>query len=94
MLYAWSIGLAKDVAYLPNIPSSQATRSHPRKAKSYEPMVLNESILPMKRKKSITISHTQYETTPISTPILTKMKEWGREKQRRPTPGARKCKQI
>ena len=30
---------------------------------------------------------------PIFTPISTKKKEWGREKKRRPTPGARKSKQ-
>ena len=75
-------------------PSSQATRSHSEKAKNYEPNALNETMLPMKRKKTITISHTQHGATPISTPISTKVKEWGREKQRRPTPGARKSKQI
>ena len=74
-------------------PSSQATRSHPGKAKSYEPKTLNETMLPMRRKKSITISHTQHRTTPIPAPILTKEKEWGCEKKRRPTPGARKSKQ-
>ena len=46
----------------------------------------------MKRNKSITISHAQHKTTPIPTPISTKEKEWGREKKRRPTPGARKSK--
>ena len=64
-----------------NPPSSQATRSHPGKAKRYEPKALNETILPMKRKKNITISHTQQRTTPISTPISTKEKEWGHEKK-------------
>ena len=54
-------------------------------AKRYESRVLNETILPMRRKKSITISHTQQRTTPISTPISTKEKEWGHEKKRRPT---------
>ena len=47
----------------------------------------------MKRKKSITISHTQYETIPIPTSISTKEKEFGREKKRRLTPAARKSKQ-
>ena len=32
---------------------------------SYESKALNETMLPMKRKKSITISHTQHGTTPI-----------------------------
>ena len=41
-------------------PSSHATRSHPGKAKSYEPNALNKTMLPMRRKKSITISHTQH----------------------------------
>ena len=57
-----------------NPPSSQATRSHPGKAKRYEPKALNETILPMKRKKSITISHTQHRTTPIPTPFQQKRK--------------------
>ena len=37
-------------------PSSQATRSHPGKEKSYKPKGLNEIMLPMRRKKSFTIS--------------------------------------
>ena len=82
MLYARCVGLAEDVAYPLKPPSSQATRSHPVKAKSYEQKALNEIMLPMKRKKSITISHTQHGTTPIPTPISTKVKEWGREKQK------------
>ena len=93
MLYAQCLGLAEDVAYPLNPLSSQATWSRPGKAKSYEPKALNETMLPMKRKKSITISHTQLRTTPIPTPISTKEKEWGREKQGRPTPGAWKSKQ-
>ena len=52
MLYAWCVGLAEDVAYpLKHTPSSQATRSHPGNAKSYELKALNETMLPMKRKK-------------------------------------------
>ena len=69
MLYARRVGLAEDVAYPPNPTSSQVTRSHPEKAKSYEPKTLNETMLPMRRKKSITISHTRHRTTPIPTPI-------------------------
>ena len=67
MLYARCVGLAEDVAYPLNLPSSQAN--------SYEPKALNETMLPMKRKKSITISHTLHGTTPIPTPISTKEKE-------------------
>ena len=40
----------------------------------------------MKRKKIITISHTQHNTSPIST----KEEEWGHEKKKRPAPGATK----
>ena len=72
MLYARSVGLARYVAYPLKLISSQVTRSHQGKARSYEPKALNETMLPMKRKKSITISYTQHKTTPIPTPILTK----------------------
>ena len=51
MLYAQCVGLKKDVAYPLKTPSSQATRSHPGKARSYEPKALNEIMLPMRRKK-------------------------------------------
>ena len=37
MLYARYVGLAEDEVYSLNPPSSQATRSHPGKAKGYEP---------------------------------------------------------
>ena len=46
-------------------------------------------MLPLRRKKTINILHIQQRITPIST----KEKEWGHEKKRRPTPGARKSKQ-
>ena len=49
--------------------------SHPEEAKSYEPKALNETMQPMKKKKGITISHTQQGTTQIPTPISTKEKE-------------------
>ena len=75
MLYARGVGLAKNVVYPLKPPSSQAIKSHAGKAKNYEPKVLNETMLPIKRKKSITISNTQHGTTPIPTPILTKEKE-------------------
>ena len=42
------------------------------------------------RRLSLTISHTQPRTPPIPTPILTKEKEYGRKKKRKPKPGARK----
>ena len=87
MLYAWGVELAKDVAYPLKSPSSQATRTHPWKARSYETM------LSMGRKKSLIISHTQLRTLPISIPISTKEKKFEREKKWRPTPGARKSKQ-
>ena len=89
MFYAWRVGLAEDVAYTIKPPSSQTTRSHTGKAKSYEPKALNETM------GSIVSFHTS-STGPhqFPPPILTKVKEWGREKQRRPTPGARKSKQI
>ena len=56
-------------------PSSQATRSHPEKAKSYVLKALNETMLPMRRKESITISHNQYRTIPIPTPLQPKRKK-------------------
>ena len=37
MLYARCVGLAEDASYPLNPPSSQATRSHSGKAKSFEP---------------------------------------------------------
>ena len=69
---------------------TQATRSHPGKAKSYEPKALNET---MRRKKSITISYTQQRTTPMPTPFQPKRKNGDMRKKRRPTLGARKSKQ-
>ena len=67
------------VAYPLKPPSSQTTRSHSGKVKSYELKALNETMLFVRRKKSITIWHTQHSTTPIPTPISTKVKEWGTE---------------
>ena len=93
ILYARGVGLAKDVAYPLKFSSSKATRAHQGKAKSHEPYALNETMLPMQRKKSFTISHTQHKTPPIPIPISPKEKEWGCEKKRRPTLGARISKQ-
>ena len=65
MLYVWCVALVDDVVYPLKPP---VFSNNKQKAKSYEPKALNETMLPMKRKKSITISHTQHGTTPI--PIL------------------------
>ena len=73
------MGLAKDVVYPLKPPIFRSAKSHPGKAKSYEPKTLNETLLPIQ-------DHTH------SHPISTKEKEWGREKNRKPTPGARKSK--
>ena len=51
MHIVWDLHLLKP-------PSSQAIKSHPGKAKSYEPKALIEIMLSMGRKKSITISHS------------------------------------
>ena len=75
MLYARRVGLAEDVAYSLKPPLLKQQGHIQEKAKSYEPKALNETMLPMKRKKSITISHTQHKTTPIPIPILIKEKE-------------------
>ena len=59
MLYVQCVGLAEDVAYPLKPLSSQATRSHPGKAKTYEPKALNETMLPAVRKKGD--SHQEQE---------------------------------
>ena len=74
-------GTRKDVAYSLKPPLSQATRSYSGKARLYEPKTLNETMLPSRRKKNLTISHTQHRTPSVSTPILTKEKEWELEKK-------------
>ena len=56
MSYARYVGLAPT-----KTSSSQATWSYPGKAKSYEPKALNETMLSMRRKKSITISTKEKE---------------------------------
>ena len=71
-------------------PWSQARRSHPGKAKRYEPKALNETMLSLRRKKSITISHTQQ----ISTLISTKEKEWRHEKRGDPHQEQEKVNKI
>ena len=70
MSYARYVGLAPT-----KTSSSQATWSYPGKAKSYDPKALNETMLPMRRKKSIATSHTQHWTSPIPTPVSTKEKK-------------------
>ena len=77
---AVGVGLAKDVAYPLKPLSCQETRSHSRKTKSYEPKILNEIMLPMRRNFFFTISHTQHRTPHIPSPISTKEKELGHKK--------------
>ena len=72
MLYAQGLGLAKDVAYPLKHPLVSSNKDIPRKIKDYEPKAMNETMLPTKRKKSITISHTQHGTTPIPIPHFNK----------------------
>ena len=74
ILYARGVWLAKNMAYPLKPSSSQATRSHPEKARSIEPNALNET----------TISLTQHRITPISTPFQSKRKNWGVRKKEDP----------
>ena len=68
------MGLAKNVAYSLTHPSSQATKLHPGKAKSYELKALNETMLPMRRKKSITIYTTSTRPHQFPPPFQPKRK--------------------
>ena len=81
MLYARCVGLVKDKS-----PSSQATRSHPGNARSYESKVLNETMLPMMRKKSHYFTHPAQDTT-NSNPHFNQRERTEREKKRRPAMG-------
>ena len=76
MLYARVVELSQYVAY-PLFSISKVTSRKSMELGTKGP----ETMLPMRRKKSLTISHTQHRTTPISTTILTKEKEWGFEKK-------------
>ena len=59
-------------------------RSHPGKAKSYKPKALNETMLPMRRKKSLTISHNQHRTSSILTiPFQPKKRKEKNQKKNR-----------
>ena len=69
MLSAQRVGLAEDLAYPLNPPLLKQHGHIQKKQKA-----MNETILPMKRKKSITISHTQHSTTPIPAPFQPKRK--------------------
>ena len=89
MIYARSVELAKNVAYPLKHPSSQVARSHPGKAGSYAPKAPNEIMLPMRRKKSLTISHTQHRT-PQFPPCFNQREKT--ETRMRPIPGAKKAK--
>ena len=85
MFYARCVGLAKDVAYpLNTTPSSQATRSNPGKAKNYEPKALNETMQPMRRKKSLIISHTSTGHHQFLLPFQPKRKNRNVRKKRDP----------
>ena len=90
MFYAWCLGLKMDETNPLTLPHLKQQGHIQKKTKSYEPKALNETMLPMRRKKTITISHTQYRTTPIPTPISTKEKEWGREKKMDTHTGSKK----
>ena len=81
MLYARSLRFAKNIAYSLKVPSFQATRSHPGKARIYEPMALNKTMLPMRKNENLTITRTQQRTQLIPTPISTKKKEWEMRKK-------------
>ena len=91
MLYAQCVRLAKDVAYKLKPPSSQGTRSHPAKTRSYAPKALNETMLPIRKKKSLIISDTiQHRTPLIPIPISVKEKEWEREELKETHMGSNK----
>ena len=55
MLYVRCVGLAKNAVYPQTPLSSQATRSHPGKAKSYELKALNET---MWGERNVSLFHT------------------------------------
>ena len=61
--YARCVGVAKNVAYPLNSPSSQAIKSHPVKARSYEPKPQNETMLPVKKEKSHHFTLPTQDTT-------------------------------
>ena len=69
--------------------SFQAIRSDPGKARSYEKKALNETMLFMRRKKSLT--HPAQDIT-NSHPFQPKRKDGDVRKKRRPTSGTRKSK--
>ena len=57
MLYAWGMGLAKDVRYSLKPLSPQAARSHPGKTRSYKPKAL------WGERKSHYFTHPAQDTT-------------------------------
>ena len=52
----------KNVAYRLKSPLFSGNKVTSRKARSYEPKTLNKTILPLRKLKSLTISHTQHRT--------------------------------
>ena len=69
MLYAWSVRLAKNILYPLNpLPFSQATMSHPEKARSYEKKIKSHYFANLA--KDTTNSHPHFK------------KEWGYEKKK------------
>ena len=72
MLYTLCVALAEDVGYPLKPRLFSSNKAHPGKAKSDEPKSLK--MLPVKRKKSISISHTKHRTTPIPTQFQQKRK--------------------
>ena len=79
MLYAQCVG-----SHPLKPPSSQATRSHPEKAKNYEPKALNETMLPMRRKK-VSLFHTP-STWPHQFPTPFQPKKKNRDVRKRGDP--------
>ena len=72
-------------------PSSQATRSHLWKAKSYEPKVQNETMLPIKRENA-SLFHTSSIGRHQSPPTFQPKKKNRGVRKKRPTPGSREKK--
>ena len=61
--------------------------SHLGKAKSYKPKALNETMQPMRRQKSIIISHTPAEEHTNFYPNFNQREKMGKSKKREKTGG-------
>ena len=90
--YARCVGLAKDRPYRLKPPLFSSKKVTSRKGKELWTKG-PEWNMPIRKKKSISISHTQHRTTSIPIPIIPKRKNGHMRKKKRPTPGARKSKQ-